>query len=167
MKKITRQQFWDLLLTLKGATFATLTLSTEPSNMRKGGNPFAGLVRKVAVHNVCLNYSYENVVNNQRKREDKDADFKAGQTWGEHVSPCCIELDTKRYVQAKLQKSLSTTFVNQIDGSIINEAELAPYMREKTPNTNQGVDKEIINIRPKLENIIAANILGESYEIVP
>ncbi len=168
MKKITRLQLIELLTAIKGATFATITLSTEPSNMRKTNNPFAGLVRKVAQHMVCLNYIYENAVNNQREREEKfdDAPFVAQETWGTHITPSLIENNGQMYLQCKIQKSLGETFVNTLDGTVIDKAELAPFLREKAPNLNQGIDKEVINIRPKVNNIIAINIKGEQYEVV-
>jgi len=167
MKLITTAELLELIRAIKGATFATLTLSTEPT-MRKTDNPFYGLVKKVAIHNVCLNYNYENSVNKQRDREDKieNGPFVAAETWGSHETSAVVEHKGIHYLQVKLQKTLSTLFVHTIDNSPVDVAELAPFMPEKKANKSQGVDEQILNIRPKFDNIIAISIKGQDYQVV-
>ena len=98
MKLITRTQLIALLMEVKSATFATLTLNTEPT-MRKTGNPYVGQVRKIAIHNVTLNASYEKSVARQQGREGLAQDFKAQErAWGTHESAAVIENKGSHYV---------------------------------------------------------------------
>ncbi len=166
MKIITRTALIALLMEIKGATFATLTLSTDP-RMKKTGNAMAGLVRKVAIHNVTLNANYENSVNRQLGREDKKADFKAQErAWGVHLSPAVVEHKGVLYVHSKLEKTLETMYVSTLDNKPVDVAEIAAFLPVKAENKTQGTEKEIMVFSPKVENIVAITVKGENYQVV-
>ena len=74
-------------VSLKGATFFTVTTLTVPK-MNKRGNPFFGRVLKFAVRNCQFGYDYENAVNNRLEKEGKERSFKADSLpWGVWVEP--------------------------------------------------------------------------------
>lgn len=161
--RVTTGQLVDLLASIKGATVVTLKLQTTPKmNKRsreadsdgvKRDNPFYGDVAKRSEYNVFLNFVYENSVNRQRGREDKEQDFHAQETWGEHVTNSLILHNDQYYLQCKLEKSLSTEYVVMSTKGIVSEEELKEYLPPRSENKSQGTDKEILNIRPKVTNI--------------
>lgn len=171
MKIITRAQLLEILLNLKGATFATLTLSTDPKMVQKDrvtkeANPYFGRVRKVARHNVCINSSYENSVNNQRVREGGQKDFVAQErAWGVHISPAIIEHKGNHYLHSKLEKTLDTLYVDD-QGKEVDLAVLQPYLPKVYESKTQDLDKEVIVFSPSIENVIFANMLGEEFQVV-
>jgi hypothetical protein len=163
MKIVTTAELLEIIRAIKGATFATITLSTEPK-MRKTDNPFYGLVKKIATHNVCLNFIYENAVNRQRAREEKEKDFTAGQrVWGEHETAAIVWKNGVPYLQVKLEKTINTLYVSTVDNTPVDAAELATFLPEKSTNKSQGVDAPVLTISPKFENIVSAKIKGEEY----
>lgn len=165
MKLITRAELITLIKSIKGATFATITLSTDPT-MRKTNNPFHGMVKKVAIHNVCLNFNYENSVNRQREREDKIADFEAQSTWGVHESPAIVVYKDQTYLQAKLEKTLNFMYVSTIDRKPVDASQLEEFLPKRSEMANQGVNETIKTIKPKIDNIVAISVKGEDYQIV-
>ena len=70
----------DLLINVKGCQFAHVVLKTKVGVPKKLG---LGVVEKVFVGKVQLNYSYENAVNNRLKKEGLKGDFDAlSLPWG-------------------------------------------------------------------------------------
>src|SRR4051812_25564019 len=77
-ENITLQQLQSMLQTSKGAKIVTLVTITEP-DLKKGEgenyNPFYLNCVKVSRINGIVNFHYSNSVNNQLKRENKEANF--------------------------------------------------------------------------------------------
>jgi hypothetical protein len=131
--------------------------------MNKGGNPYFDKVVKSSIYNGMMNFDYENAVNRQRNREDKVGDFKAEQTWGEKETLALVKKDGVAYLQFKLQKKLEVRYFDKFNGTPIDESQLENYLPKKNGNAKQELDKEVIVLRPKLENIRAISIKGGEY----
>ena len=165
MKAITQANLESMLADIKGATFATLTTSTDP-RLKKTGNTL-GTVRKVSRVNVTLGFQYEAAVNRQRTREGLEADFEATERqWGEHISPMLIENNGKKYLQTKVEKSLETKYVDA-KGQELSSETVAPFLPARSKNEHQETEKEILVRDYKLESIIGISFKGEEYVLIP
>lgn len=167
MKRITATELQVKLAQVRTATFATITTVTEPK-MNKGGNPYFGRIRKKQTMNVTINFDYANSVNNQLKKEDKEAAFVPhARKWGERIQgTCLIQHKGQVYLEAKPngKPSASEYFC---DGQSIDKSEIALYLPKVNSNAeHQGVEKEIIIRDFKLSSISAIKLQGEQYEII-
>ena len=160
---VNRNQIIEILKGVKGATFATMTIETVP-NLRKTDNPYIGRIKKIASHNVCLNFDYQNSVNRQLVREHKANDFKAESTWGEHVTRCIVKKEDKYYIQAKLEKTLDSCFV--VNGEIIERGLVKPFEYVRPTTTKQNVEKQVRIIKPKLDNMKELILNKTRYVII-
>lgn len=147
---------------IKGATFATLVTSTEPE-LKKTGNPYTD-VRKVSRVNVCLGFQYENAVNRQREREGNDEEFvSAPRSWGRKISPMFVEHKGKLYLETKVEKSLSTTYLSK--GREISSDDIAPFLRSRSGSGRQETEKAIVVRDYSLESILSLTVGGQDYTV--
>jgi len=164
MNAITRDALQSMLSDIRGATFATLVTATDPK-LRKTGNPL-GNVRKVSRVNVTLGFQYEGAVNRQRAREGSEADFQtAPRQWGTKISPMLIEHKGKVYLETKVERSLSHSFIDA-DGKEIDSKMVEPFLPARTPSTRQETEKEILVRDYALESILSIAIRGEEYVVI-
>jgi hypothetical protein len=154
------EQFRTNLLAWKGAAIVTIHAETEP-DLIKTGNPYTGITKRSAVNGV-INWVYERAVNNQRLREDLEADFRAHpRKWGKRIiGTPLVEHNGKYYLEMKVQQSACRYFIG---GKEINTADVTPWLRPRKPS-RQGVSKEVILRDYSLENITCF-IYGEAYPI--
>lgn len=158
-----REQVRNYLRELKGAKPATIVIRTEPrlnKNSRETGdaNPFLNNIYKVSEMQVFLNFDYENSVNRQRSREDKESSFQVGSSWGEHDGRVLVVKDGQDYIQCKLERKLSTEYRTKTTNQNVPLEELTEYMSPRSRSRSQGTDKEILVIRPKLDNLVELRI---------
>ncbi len=176
MKKMTRQQTIQFIMDLKGAKPATIVTETRPKmnkfartpdvNGNRVSNPFLDKVVKRTRMNVFLNFNYENSVNNQRDREQKEKTFESQQrSWGEHVSPSLIVHRGEHYLQYKLQKRYEAEYIDTDTGERITLDQLTDYMPPRSASRTQGVDKQIIVLTTKVNNLIELNTAGEKIQV--
>lgn len=165
MNAITKQSLLSLLAEIRGATFATLVTKTD-ARLRKTGNPF-GNVEKVSRVNVCLGFQYEAAVNRQRTREGTEADFEAApRQWGERISPMLITHNGKIYLETKVEKSLSHSYVDA-NGQELSSEQVAPFLPARKPSARQETEKEILVRDYALDSIQGISLRGEEYVILP
>lgn len=167
MKRITAVELQVKLAQVRTATFATITTVTEPQ-MKKTGNPYLGRIRKKQTMNVVINFDYANSVNNQLKKEDKEATFVPhARKWGERIQgTCLIQHKGQVYLEAKPNgKPSASEYL--FDGEPIEKAKIALYLPKENSNADhQGVEKEIIIRDFKLSSIAEIKLQGEQYEII-
>lgn len=162
MKALTTSAFLDLLSNIRGATFATLVTSTDPK-LLKTGNPFKN-VRKISKVNVCLGFKYEAAVNRQRAREGSEADFQASaRQWGEK-NGIIVENKGKQYLEVKVEKSLSSEYVDA-EGNLIPKESIQHFLPTKR-ESRQELEKEIIVRTYSLDSIQGMTFNGETYVIL-
>lgn len=182
MKIISSQNLVQLLLSQKGATFATVVTSTEPSMNKKNrdtgmANPFLGRrVRRVADRRVMLGASYENAVKNRREREghDNPSEFRAESLWngaGESVEGSRIVVrhrtTGKLYVVFYPYRSDSVAQdLWTVDGTTVPVSELAPYLPPPARSSGRQETENPVAWRVvALENIAQVTMNGETLTI--
>ncbi len=163
MKKITKQELIELVNGIKGTTFISADIVTEPK-MRKTDNPYLGAT-KVTTLSGAINFDYESSVNNQLERENKETDFRAApRSWGQHVDNW-VEHKGKYYLPIKVQGHSDAIFIHE--GNKIDKDVLKPFLYEShKPHTQEELDKEITVRDVKIESIRAIRIKGDEYLVV-
>jgi len=164
MKTITQERLIETLKAIKGATFATIVTETDP-RLRKTGNNL-GPVRKASRVNVTLGFQYDKAVNRQRTREDGTADFEAApRAWGQHITPMLIEHKGKLYLETKVERSFEATYLDT-QGKVIAKDKVKPFLPNRSSNSRQKTDKEIIVRDYALNSIRSISLKGETYVVL-
>ena len=164
MQVVTQDKLVNILNGKKGAFFATIFSRTKP-DMNKTNNPYYDKVLKESEVNVCLNWIYENAVNNQREREGKEPDFEAEpRSWGVRIPkhPFVIHKG-KLYLEAKIQKSLGHKY--KLNGKEISEEIIQRYLRKKTEGSRQKLETPVKLRDYSIDNIISIIMDGEQYVV--
>ena len=142
------------------ATFATIIAEVEQKVLKRG-NPLASAkITKLVDYKFSLNCIYENAVNSQRKKENKDADFIAKSNWHTKV------YDTKNGSIVANKNNMDSRYLSGIvngaetlkyfiDGIEANkeQIEVIKQFKQKSSTPNQGLDNEIIFRTIKIEGI--------------
>jgi hypothetical protein len=164
MKKIiSLSELKEVLLNVKGVTFAGLATSTIPKLPKSC--PFLN-VSKLTLSNVTIGAFYSNSVNRQRVREGNDATFEAQpRAWGTHIEGTpLVEHKEKFYLACQFNKAESSFLCN---GKAIEKAELVAWLpKESDPKESQGVEKAIVYRTYALESIKELTMKGDIYIIV-
>lgn len=161
MKKITTTEMIEMIRNQKGCTFATIESNTDPK--AKASCPFKK-VEKITRQNVMIGFDYENAVNNQRSREEVEAEFKsAPRRWGKRVDLKTVEHKGAIYLTTATLNHYSTVY--KADGELIETEAILPHLPKKYTTSRQGLEKKIIYRDFKAENIQKITINGEKYEV--
>ena len=168
VQTISRSEFKTKLMDVRGARAVSVVTVTVPQmNKKVNGepNPFYGRVQKRTYLSVMIGFRYENSVNNQREREEKDADFVAApRAWGVHVQGTpLIEHNGKFYLECKVEKVLGSHYF--LDGEPADDEVIEPYLAKRKTSSRQGVDKTVILIDVELKNIETIVMNGDTYTI--
>ena len=173
--QLTRSQFADTVTAIKGATFMSLRLRTEPK-MRKTNNPYFGRVEKVSQTNVTVGAIYQNSVNRQSEREgnEKAGDFEAmSLPWGQWLVPNkLITHKGKLYLRAQVNAHMVPDVTYEIDGKEATSeqlAELETFIQTRKPSARQkeqGNEKEVKPFTVAIENIEEVTESGATYTLV-
>ena len=171
----------SLLLEFQGAGFIGLVTSTEPKMNKKNretgeANPFLNcMVRRIAHRNGIIGASYENAVNNQRKREEhpEAGEFRAESLWngkGRHIGSSKILVEHtdsgKRYLvfyPSRTQAILNDVWY--VDNQETELNDLKPYLPPVSKSTRQETDKEITWRVIALDSIISLSLNGKTYKV--
>ena len=153
----------DFVQSIKRGTFGIQLIAVTEPKMNKRNNPLYGAVKKVTyLSNVMLGYDYENVVNNQLKREGKDTDFQAeapkGKTWDMYPYILKSTSDNEQmYLRTTMGKATKTNVVYLVNDKIATKEDMAiinEFLVKAKKNTNQGTSTEVVVRDFKVENII-------------
>ena len=148
------------LASISGACPVTFYTETIPK-MNKNGNPYFGRVIKRSKVNGMIEFDYSNSVNNQRLRENKEADFQAKQrSWGQHITPTLIEYKGKLFVQIKIERTLDKPEY-LYDNVPIQKEKLEPWLVKSNKPESQGTEKEIMLRDYNIDNIRELHLGGE------
>ena len=130
------------------STFATVIARLE-QNMTKTGNPLRDKkVEKLVNFQFALNQIYQNVVNNQREREQLQPDFKSSSSWHEKVHDAVNGAilrnkkdHEKRYLSGIVKKSeIIEYFVDGEKATPEQVAIIKEFRKVSAPPQNQGYD---------------------------
>jgi hypothetical protein len=154
------QQIIDAINDGGSATFATIIANVE-QKMLKRGNPLAtAKITKLVDYKFSLNCIYENAVNSQRKREEKEADFVAKSNWHTkvHDSKNGSIVANKNNMDSRYLSGIVNGaetlkyFINGIEATA-EEIEVIKQFKQKSSAPNQNLDNEIIFRTIKIEGI--------------
>ena len=161
-KKITTATMIEMIRSQKGTTFATIKSNTD-AGMKKSCP--IGEVRKVSHMNVMIGFDYSNAVNNQRSREEIEAEFQAApRRWGKRVDLKTVEHNDKVYLTTATLNHYSTEY-QDVYGEVIPTDYLKPHMKAKSKSSRQGTEKEIVYRDFTATNITEITMMGETYEV--
>lgn len=163
MKQITKQELIERINNVKGTTIVSIDIESEP-RMRKTDNPYIGATKSVTLSGV-VNFSYENAVNNQLEREDKERNFKSQErAWGTYDGNW-ITHKGSHYLQIKVQASSDPIYM--FDGNEIDKNTIKDFLYEsKKAHTQEELDKEVVIRDVKIDNIKKIRAFGDEYIIV-
>lgn len=168
--KITVSQLKEMLLNWNlGAQPASLQYVTTPK-INKAGKDTFGEVTKIANIGCMIGYKYENSVNNQLERENKEREFMSQPLWkgkGKRLSTALsthIEKQTF-YLTYKAQQTFKSFHFDSVL-NFIPVALLKPYFPQSDPAKYQGLDKPVYHREIALENVRRLKIKGCTYEVV-
>jgi hypothetical protein len=157
----------------KGARPISITIRTEKPLLKKNRvtgekHKYGDFVLKVSRLSAFLNFDYEKSVNAERKREGKTADFERKGSWLQHSNPAaralvCLPGQPCGYVQLKVEKRLAEEFQDE-NGHQLQKRWIQNLL-PKQSKPNQGVDKPVLTICPKLENIMGLTCEGIEYVV--
>jgi len=157
-KKLTRNEFIDFLKNWRfGAQPVSIQYETEPKLTAEGKKKF-GTITKLANVGGMVGYCYENSVNNELERENKEREFIAQPLWNGKGKRINLTLSTHiekgtYYLTYKAQKTFRSFHfddaLNFIPTSIIKA-----YFPSSKPQ-NQGVNegKEVYHREISIENV--------------
>jgi hypothetical protein len=168
MQTIGVNELQSKLHEIKGARAASVVTVTSPAMNKKvngEANPFYGRVKKRTYRSVMIGFRYENSVNNQRDREEKDVDFVAlPRKWGVHIDGTpLIEHKGKYYLECKVEKVIESVYL--LDGELADDEVVEPYLAPRSASSRQNLDKEVVLIDVSLENIEVIVMGGDTYVI--
>lgn len=174
-QKISREELPELLreLSHSGAKPISILLNTEKKLLKKdrfSGTPnnIGEKINKLSYIQAILNFDYQNSVNKQREREGEEKDFKSKSNWFSHKveNPrALLEANGEKYLQLKVEKVLETHYFLLDNDEEIAYNEIENLLPAKNKAQNQGVEKQIITIAPKLESILQFTVNGVLYKV--
>ena len=175
MQTITHEELKDKLASLKASTAVAIETETEPKMLKKNrntgeANPFSYGVIKIGTMAGLIGCHYENSVNNQLGREDKELLFEAkNRKWGTLMDNKVLVVHTPKghtepsyYLQILVKRSKRPIYT---DGTIeIPMEEIKPFLpKKRTPKTQDDLDTKVILRDVNIKNIKIIRMLGEEY----
>ncbi|MBK8583851.1 MAG: hypothetical protein IPL86_19180 [Flavobacteriales bacterium] len=169
MLKLTNTQLINRLKKTEECTFISLRAVVEPE-MRKTCNPFHGRVLKVVTAAGSINFRYSRVVNSQRIREGKPADFKAKmRQWGEKLDDCPLIKHVNAwgrvsyYLDIKIQSRVDQ-YRDIETGRLITKDQLLQWLPPHQ-KTRQGLNR-VVSLRDfRIDRIAEIKINGEVWQV--
>jgi hypothetical protein len=168
--KITKTQLVQMLLNWNfGAQPASIQYVTSPKLTKEGKIKF-GEVTKIANVGCMVGYNYENSVNNQLEREEKEREFMAQSLWngkGKRLSTA-LSTHTEKgtfYLTYKAQQTFKSFHFDQSLNPIPNN-EIKKYFPDSTPK-NQGVERghEVYHREISIDNVKRLKVKKITYVI--
>ena len=152
---ITKEQLIDILKEFKGCQTISIQYITEPKNLTKEGKEKYKNLYHIAAVNALLGYNYQNSVNNQRERENIDADFQAKPLWngkGKHINACLATHTEKNefYIVYKFNHAFKSLYINNY--ATVNITDLKPYFKI-SENKSQGTETIIMHRLININNV--------------
>ena len=169
--KITRNQLIEMLRNWNfGAQPVSIQYITEPK-LTKDGKARFGNVTKIANVGAMVGYCYENSVNNQLEREEKEREFIAKQLWNGKGKRLSLALTTHVekgtfYLTYKAQQTFKSFHFDSAL-NFIPVAMLKPFFPQSDPAKYQGTETAIYHREIAVENIRRFKMKKVTYELIP
>jgi hypothetical protein len=170
-QKMTVNEFVNFLMNWNfGAQPVSLQYVTEPKLTAQGKAKF-GEVTKIANVGGMVGYVYENSVNNQLERENKEREFVSQPLWkgaGKRINTALSMhvAKGKYYLTYKAQKTFKSFHFDSVLNLIPNEL-IKMYFPASDPAKYQGTETAIYHREIAVENVRRFKYRGQTIEIVP
>lgn len=154
-KAITSNELVEILNQVQKGTFANILTETNV-RMNKKNNAYFGLITKIAKQNVLLGSNYENRVNNNLDKEQKESNFiSQSSKVGNHISTCILFNENTQlyYLQAEYFGEVKPQIEYYYNGNIIEKEKFAEFLPQKNSPSQNGLDNKVNIFSPKIENI--------------
>ena len=175
MATLSQAELVNNLQGIHGAKFTTIVSETDP-RLKKTDNPYYG-AKKIARVNGCINWIYQNAVNNQRYRENQPTDedgniehFTAEpRKWGVRIKRTdgsvtpLVEHKGQYYLELKVQRSLGYEY--RLGDDVIDQTLIEPFLPRKTEGARQKVSRPVILRDYSISSIRQITLDGIVYEI--
>jgi hypothetical protein len=168
--KMSHKEMIDLLAKWNhGAQPASAQYVTEPKLTPEGKAKF-GTITRIANVGIMIGYVYENSVNNQLEREQKERDFVAQPLWngkGKRISTALskhIEKGTF-YLTYKAQQTFRALHLDSNLNIIPNRIAEA-YFQKSDPAKYQGTEKAVYHRELSIENLRRLKFKKTTYVVV-
>lgn len=159
-----------------GTTPISFESHTTPK-MNKRGNPFFGKVKKISFVGGLIGTIYENSVNNQLDRENKESNFVVQpRKWGvRDENHRFLIRHTKKgesfersYLSVKVQQThRKPIYIDTENGEVISVETLRPFLpKSKKPNTQWNLDKEVMERDYEISNLKNISIGGKKFSFI-
>jgi hypothetical protein len=146
MKTINRDELVDLVHSIKGTAFCSITTVTQPSV--KSGGP-SGVI-KISRINGQIGADYGNAMTKATGEEYQPQPRKWGVKDGSIITH-----NGKRYLEVRVLKSLGHEY--RQGAELVNNSVVEPFLRQ--------VDNPVVLRDYKLESITEITINGETYHV--
>jgi len=165
MATVTKDELVQILIKKKGTTIVNLKATTN-ARLKKTNNPH-GSCSKQSELTGMIGWNYANSVNNQRAREDHQEFFEAEpRAWGERVKGTpLVEHKGNYYLEMKVTRVMSTTFIRDRDGEIVTHAEIVMFLPPARENARAETVKGIFPSDYAVENIKEITLDGVHYTV--
>lgn len=163
---VDRETLLDMLLKVKGTTFASIKTRTLVRMSKKAiaSCPF-GQIAKESTVSVTLGFHYAKSVNRQRDREGLEADFVAEpRAWGERISGTpIVKHNGEFYLECKVERSIGHQYYDET-GNPLSDDDVDAYLPDRGAS-RQGVEREIVIRDYKLDSIRSITLNGTVYAV--
>lgn len=153
---ITKQELIEMLKNWSfGAQPASIAYVTNPKLNAEGTKKF-GQITKIALVGGMIGYSYENAVNNQLEREEKERDFLSQSLWNGKGKRLNLALSTHTekntyYLTYKQQQTFKAYYFDSAL-SLIAYNMIKTFFPDNKPK-NQGTETAIYHREISIDNI--------------
>lgn len=168
--KINTDQLKTMLETWSfGAQPISLQYITD-ADMNASNKRLFPFIKKIANVGGMIGYVYQNSINNELARENKEADFLAQPLWngkGKRISTA-LSTHTEKgtfYLTLKHQQTFKSIFLDTESLTVYSHSQLKDYLKPYVAPANQGVNegKEIHHREISLGNIRRLKLKGTTY----
>jgi hypothetical protein len=154
-KGITSSELVEILKKQKIGTFAFLKIETV-LKMNKKNNLYFDKIKKKSSQNVLLGANYQNRVNNNLLKEEKESNFIAESCKvGQHISECVLYNENTQlfYLQYEFFKEIQPRVEYFFNGNIIEKEKFSEFLPQKSVANQNGLVKKVNSITVKVQNI--------------
>ena len=158
----------EILWKVEKQTFCNIVTETNV-RMNKTGNPYHNKITKKSIQNVMIGTTYENRVNNNLEREEKERNFEVSENKvGEHLSKVVLYNDNtkKYYLQYERFNEVKPTVEYIFEGNEIEKKLFENFMIKSNNYSNQGTDRTVNILSVTLNNIKQITLNGQKYKVV-
>ena len=167
--RITRTDMVSVFNNVEKPTFVNLVTDTIV-RMNKKGNPYHDQVIKNLSSNFYIGSTYEDRVNNNLVKEDKENNFVSSTPSGKrHISKCILtdtKTETKFYLMCEWFKRSYPKVSYKFQNGSIDKVLFEDYIVKRTESVKQDLDKKVNIVTYGMESIKEVRLNKTRYILI-